>query len=378
MVRGYPSLSSISTSIGVLQCLNYTIAHYSGALLMGYSSVGHFSIPIRLVHGAEDSVIFLNTVLTQAKETEVSFPNKYRVNSEPVSLRLGSLQRVKTSVHRGRNCLRYYIPGKLYKAGVALSFPDINTARSVVVTTYLTGNAAAVVGTTHRPRVYSLTSCLGSYNTSVSKTNRNIIIVRNMDSLYNSIRAVVPSEVITTALVDYTTMANSGVVLGKVVSSRLTTLVPVFGGTKYGVEVSSKGLRVGTPRELGSVGAVEAVPFPNFPASTRTPLLTATYITSKAAIFIRGVFRGECERIPRLIEVNTTIGARNGMTITRNIRVLCNTSIRTPSLHKNTTLIITNLYTRNGARVNNIRCVRENCRYVRSALASVKTSVGGV
>lgn len=299
------------------------------------------------------------------------------MNVEPVSLRVSSLGGLNTRVTRGNGYVYYETLG-LHKTGIFLSFPDINTARGVVLTTIYTDKGAAIVGTTHRPRVYSLTTFLGSYNTGVCNTNRDAVRVRNIRGLCPYARHVVPSEVITTACVYTNTVRTSRLIVGGVHTSRLAPVVPIFNRTKYGVCLSNNGLGLISPGELGTIGGVGAVPCPNFPASYRSVIVTTVTITHNASIFGRDIFSNECGRVDRLGEFNTSVATRNEVTIIGKIGRLCNTGIFSASLHNNTTLILTTLATNNASYVNGICRVSHNCRYVRGSLDGVNTLVGEV
>lgn len=123
------------------------------------------------------------------------------------------------------------------------------------------------------------------------------------------------------------------------------------------------------------MGVVHAVPCPNFPASTRTVIKTVLSMTSNADMVVRGVFRDEFGRMARLVQLNTGVDIRNEVTIVRNSGCLANTGIMTPSLHKNFTLVATNLTTGNGAIVANARRLSEKCRTPRGILGLLKTSI---
>lgn len=239
-VRGYPTLSSMSTTVRVLQRLNYGIVHSNRAIRISSSIVAMDRVPSSLVHRVHSSVIFLNTILTHTNGTRVSSPKNYRVNLEPVSLRLSSVQGLNTRVARRRNELCYSLNGDLRNTSVALSFPDIKTARGVVVTTTTTSKAAIVAGTTQRPRVDSLTSFLGNYNTGVSNTNSDAMMVRNAGELRNAYRAIVPSHVRTSSCLVTTSTANNEVYVGSMVPTRVNTLVPILSRTNYSVAADNE------------------------------------------------------------------------------------------------------------------------------------------
>ncbi len=76
--------------------------------------------------------------------------------------------------------------------------------------------------------------------------------------------------------------------------------------------------------------------------------------------------------------VNTSIRISNGVTIVDNIRKLITTPIGTISLHTNTTVLVTNLMTRNRAIVRRVRQVSHNCRSIIRGLGGLNTSVGHV
>ncbi len=198
-VRRYPRLSSIRTSVTVLHRLNYTMRQRKSAIAISTATPTNASVPSTLVQRVHSSVIFLKTVLTHYKRTALACPNKYRLKPQPVSLRLSTLAQLNTYVRRRGNHVYYATPNKLRNTSVALTFPDIKTARGILLTTYATQNAAILHRKTERPRVNSLYQCLGTYNKSVATSDSNALIVRNIPHLDNTSRQIVPSHVRTIA-----------------------------------------------------------------------------------------------------------------------------------------------------------------------------------
>ncbi len=376
VVRGYPSLSSIRASVGVLGGFNTEMRCGSGAMVISDHSVSGFRVPRDLVHRVQSSIIFLNKVVKHVGGTIVDGPNNYRLNPQPVSLRLSTLGGLNIRVSRRRKFLCYGTRGKVGNYRVRLTFPDINTARGVVLATTESGNVAMVRGTTHRPRVDSLTSFLGDTNTQVCNDNSSAVYVRNIGGLCNASRAVVPSEVITTACVTTTTVAGKGVALSGIVPSRVITVLSAFERDNYSVTIGNGDLALATPGELGEIPAVEDLMCPTFPASTNPIFVTVLSLTGNASIFIRGVFRDHFHCISRLGHLNTGVGARNGITIIRKMGTLSNTKYMYPSLHNNTTLIVYKLTTSNIAQIGGVSRVGHNCSSIIKTLGDLNTSVG--
>ncbi len=182
-LRHYPRLSSIRTSVTVLHRLKYHTIQRNRTIAISTASLASYTVPSALVQRVHSSVIFLKTVVTHYNRTALACPNNYRLKPHPVSLRLSTLQQLNIAVRRRNNRVLYRTSGKLQNTRVALSFPDMKTARGILLTTYATTNAAILRGTTHRPRVRSLYKCLITYKTHVTTSKRNALIVRNIPHL---------------------------------------------------------------------------------------------------------------------------------------------------------------------------------------------------
>ncbi len=373
IVRGYPSLGSAQSTVRVLGYLKVATRFSSGAMVARFSNrVGRY-VSSKLVGRVHSSIIFLNTVLSETGETRVDCPKNYDVNTEPVSLRLGTFQRVNIAIRRRGSEVFYSISG-LGDAQVRLSFPDINTARGVVLLKTISSTRVRLLGKTGRPRVLSLRGFVGSVNNSVDHDNSGVVVGKR-GTLCSARCGVVPSEVTILACLYTIYTYNNENEVGYMEPRRVTLPLGVLRGTNDRVRTTSGRVRVGSPGEPGNFKFVGARPCPNFPASTRTVFVTTTTEKTKGAYFTRGVFRGHFRRTERLVGLNTSVSIYSGATFIAKGEELCNNELATESLHNNTSLIVNTLSTENASVVRGVNFVSENCRGVREDLDSFNTRV---
>lgn len=377
-LHGVPRLTSVRHVNRILATLNIDVHHGKSTLSLSPDSVSSAGTPCSLIDHLQTDFFIVKPLLTQVKMTHIPLPNNYTVNTHPIRLRIQKLRTVNTSIRVSRNAIGTCVPndnGQLGKTGVCLSCPDIKTARALVVTTALTSNRAVVRGTTRRPRMASLTGFYQTVKTGVQNTNAGAVAVINIPDLRAASCNVVPSHVRTKAFLMTTTVAHSRVDLSPVVPRRLATMVTGLRRINNRIIMSNPDQIHCVPNSIVTPISVRAKPFPKFPASVRTRFVTLVTLYSNGDLVARAIFRGHLHRITRLGHVNTSVHLGNGYTVVGNIRHLSNTPILTASLQTSTTLILTNLTTRNAAIVRKLRRLSHNCSGLRNGLHNLKTEV---
>lgn len=230
-ISGVPSVLSIGGLVRLVQRVNIAI---SGGNVSS-CDFGTRGISLtclrdsRFLGGYSDlhnSIVLVNPVITHFKGTLVSGPNKSGVNQHHLSARFLNVRGLNTSFHcsRKHNVCRV-ATSELRNGCVLLSRTSIAKATGVMVTTMLTGKAAAVCGTTYRPCLRRLYQVLGHVNTQVDNVTSGLLAVRNIRRLRNARRAMLPSVVRINDFVNVTTVAGDRVAVGGI-SCRGLNVVP--------------------------------------------------------------------------------------------------------------------------------------------------------
>ncbi len=288
VVRGLPGVSSISGVLRILSVLNTGIELVGGsAIRVSPRGMGSCIISRGVTRNVHTSDCFLNTLLNEVGGTHITPPNNYGFNMEPVSRRVGNFRVLNTGISFRGNVISTET-ARLYNDDVCLSIISINTAVGVVLTTTGTGKLAMVRGTTHRPRVISLTGCLGSVNTGVVNTNADIVGVHNIRGLRNAACDVVPSRVRTNACVTTTITARNSILVAGIAPGRLRSVVTGLHRANTIVARCSRTMEIAVSREPHGYG-MGAVPRPNFPASVRPRVTAILTITRNADVIARNM-----------------------------------------------------------------------------------------
>lgn len=334
------------------------------------------ALPKRATKRVQTSVLFYTPLLTELNHTRADLPNKYHVKTQPVSLRLTKLTGVKTiRLRTKRKQLILATPSNLRKTRVALHFPDMKTARALLLTTTYTENEAVLQKTTQRPRVTSLTTFLGQYNNYVRKTNDSALHVRKQQNLSKYYFSPLPSHVFTSALTYNYTTTNNQIRLANYTPTLCTPILRVLKRVKYEIRPTKSVIQVSHFKQLRKTNQIFAKTCPTLTAST-TPLLTTTVLYTSDRDDVRSiVFRHQFNYTRNFYHLNTRTRATNEiLAVTPNNR-LHNAIIRTPSLQNKTTLILTKLTTQKAAIVARPTRVSQNCTKFARVLTNLKTRV---
>ncbi len=249
-VGGIPSVSSIGGRVELLRSVKIGIAYGKGnSCAFRTSRIGVTFIEDRrfLGHyaGLHNDIVLVNPVVTHFKRTVVTGPKNSGVKHHELSARFLNVRGLKT----GFSCsIRHKMCSvrtrRLYKTGVLLSRTSIANATGVVVTTMLTGKAAAVCGTTYRPCVRRLYHLLGTVKTEVANVTSGLLAVIKISSLRNTMRAVLPSVVRINDFVNVTTVMNSKIHVGGINCSGLNVVPCAFDHLKVRIVHSNSSLFV--------------------------------------------------------------------------------------------------------------------------------------
>lgn len=230
-IGGVPSVLSIGGLVRLVQSVNIAI---TGANISScdFGTTGISLTCLRdsgFLGGYSDlqkSIVLVNPVITHFNGTVVSGPKKSGVKHQHLSARFVKVRGLKTSFACGRRQRVCRVSTRrLGNASVLLSRTSIAKATGVIVTTMLTGNGAAVCGTTYRPCLRRLYGVLGQVKTGVDKVTSGLLAVRKIRRLRNASRAILPSVVRINDFVNVTTVAHDRVAVGGI-SCRGLNVVP--------------------------------------------------------------------------------------------------------------------------------------------------------
>lgn len=288
IVRGLPSVDSITIDLGVLDILNTRVGVVGhGACRVSAARLGNAGIPSSLSHRVHTDCCFLNTLLSHFNGTRITVPNNYGLNPHPVSRRLGIFDTLNTRSDISCNVVDIHT-GRVGNTRVFFSGIDINTAVGNVLSTMVTGNRAVLRGYTGRPRIISLTGFLGVYNTGVHNTNASIVGIHNIRGVRNYACDVVPSRVRTNDCVITTTTANNSILIGGIAPGRLRPVARGLHHTNIRIRRFSSTIHIHHANSVLPLG-VGAVPRPNFPASVRPLVNILLDITGNADAIARDI-----------------------------------------------------------------------------------------
>lgn len=230
-IRGVPSVLSIGGLVRLVQSVkidmsggnvsacDFRTTGVSFTCLRDSTFLGGYS-------DLHNSIVLIKPVITHFNGTVVSGPNKSGVKHHHLSARFVNVRGLKTSFICGRrhNVCRVST-GRLRNDCVLLSRTSMAKATGVMVTTILTGNGAAVCGTTYRPCIRRLYEVLGQVKTGVRNVTSGLLAVRKMSRLRKARRAVLPSVVRINDFVNVTTVAHDRLAVGGI-SCRGLKVVP--------------------------------------------------------------------------------------------------------------------------------------------------------
>lgn len=230
-MAGVPSVLSIGGLVRLLHSVNIGM---SGAKVSS-CAFGTSAISLgclrdsRFLGGYSDlhkSIVLINPLITHFKGTLVSGPNNSGVNHQHLSARFVNVRELKTyfGCSRRQDIFDVYTR-RLRNACVLLSRTSIANATGVIVTSILTGNGAAVCGTTYRPCLRRLYHVLGHVKTGVSNVTSGLLAVRKIRDLRNYARQILPSVVRMNDFVKVTTVAKDRLAVGGM-SRRGLNVVP--------------------------------------------------------------------------------------------------------------------------------------------------------
>lgn len=191
-----------------------------------------------------DMLVF-KPLLNEFNGTAVTGPNNSGVNHHHLSARFLKFGCLNTAFMRSRRHGMCRVrTGGLGKYCVLLSRTSIANATGVVVTTILTGKAAAVCGTTYRPCVRRLYRLLGSVNTRVDNVTDGLLAVINIRGLRNTRRHVLPSVVRINSFVNVTTVYKTNVHVGSISIGSLNVVPSTFHQLNIGIGMRNSSLFV--------------------------------------------------------------------------------------------------------------------------------------
>lgn len=368
-----PHLSDVEASSRILRYLGCKVERSSDSLLIKADDIDRFDIPDELMRSTRSSIVFLGAVLARTGRARLSFPGGCEIGLRPIDLHLKALRKMGAEIKEEHGVIECSTSSGLKGTKVVLSFPSVGATENIMIAACLAKGTTVITNAAREPEIADLADYLNKCGAEIYGAGEGVIEIVGKHRLYGAHHSIIPDRIVAATLMSCAAVTASEITLSGIISSHLSSVIPVFEESGCVIESKNGELKISSPIRLNSMKTVRTMPYPGFPTDAQALLLASACTAVGTTVFVENIFENRYRHTAELVRMGAQIKTEGKVAIVEGVPMLYGASVEATDLRGAAALVVAGLSAESNTEISGVDYLErgyENLEVILSSLGA--------
>jgi len=318
-VTNVPSLNDTTTMLSLLEQMGVNVSIDKGSeISLTAANLSNLIAPYEMVKTMRAAILVLGPMLARVGEAKVSLPGGCAIGLRPVDQHIKGLQAMgaEISIEHG------YIHAKanhLIGAHIIMDIVTVTGTENLMMAATLADGTTILENAAREPEVIDLAKCLISMGAEISGAGGDVITIKGVKSLHESIYQVMPDRIETGTFLIAAAASGGEIHIKNTRPDILGAVLDKLNESGAEIEFGKDWINLKMNQRLKSVN-LRTAPYPAFPTDMQAQFMVLNSVAEGTAIITETIFENrfmhvlELKRMGACIEVEGNTAVIHGVT----------------------------------------------------------------
>ena len=318
-VTNVPSLNDTTTMLSLLEQMGVNVSiDKRSEISLTAANLSNLIAPYEMVKTMRAAILVLGPMLARVGEAKVSLPGGCAIGLRPVDQHIKGLQAMgaEISIEHG------YIHAKanhLIGAHIIMDIVTVTGTENLMMAATLADGTTILENAAREPEVIDLAKCLISMGAEISGAGGDVITIKGVKSLHESIYQVMPDRIETGTFLIAAAASGGEVHIKNTRPDILGVVLDKLNESGAEIEFGKDWINLKVNQRLKSVN-LRTAPYPAFPTDMQAQFMVLNSVAEGTAIITETIFENrfmhvlELKRMGACIEVEGNTAVIHGVT----------------------------------------------------------------
>ena len=318
-VTNVPDLNDTTTMLSLLEQMGVNVSiDKRSEISLTAANLSNLIAPYEMVKTMRAAILVLGPMLARVGEAKVSLPGGCAIGLRPVDQHIKGLQAMgaEISIEHG------YIHAKanhLIGAHIIMDIVTVTGTENLMMAATLADGTTILENAAREPEVIDLAKCLISMGAKISGAGGDVITIKGVKSLHESIYQVMPDRIETGTFLIAAAASGGEIHIKNTRPDILGVVLDKLNESGAEIEFGKDWINLKMNQRLKSVN-LRTAPYPAFPTDMQAQFMVLNSVAEGTAIITETIFENrfmhvlELKRMGACIEVEGNTAVIHGVT----------------------------------------------------------------
>jgi len=318
-VTNVPDLNDTTTMLSLLEQMGVNVSiDKRSEISLTAANLSNLIAPYEMVKTMRAAILVLGPMLARVGEAKVSLPGGCAIGLRPVDQHIKGLQAMgaEISIEHG------YIHAKanhLIGAHIIMDIVTVTGTENLMMAATLADGTTILENAAREPEVIDLAKCLISMGAEISGAGGDVITIKGVKSLHESIYQVMPDRIETGTFLIAAAASGGEIHIKNTRPDILGVVLDKLNESGAEIEFGKDWINLKMNQRLKSVN-LRTAPYPAFPTDMQAQFMVLNSVAEGTAIITETIFENrfmhvlELKRMGACIEVEGNTAVIHGVT----------------------------------------------------------------
>lgn len=335
-----PCLSDVDSAIKILRYLGCSATRSGHNLTVDTRNITCDHIPDSLMREMRSSIIFLGAILSRCSKARVTFPGGCELGARPIDLHLDAFRRMGVTIREHHGDIICYAEKALQGANIALAFPSVGATENIIIAAVRAKGTTVITNAAREPEIEDLCAYLNSCGACIRGAGEGTIVIEGVEELHGTAHTIIPDRIVAATLMSAAAVTGSDIVLRGVVSSHLSSVIPLFEEAGCDISIKEGTMSISAPKRLRAFPMIRTTPYPGFPTDAQAPLMAVATVAQGTTVFVENIFENRYKHAGELTRLGARVKTEGRVAVVEGVRELYSSSLQAYDLRGSASLAV--------------------------------------
>ena len=341
-VTNVPSLNDTTTMLSLLEQMGVNVSiDKRSEISLTAANLSNLIAPYEMVKTMRAAILVLGPMLARVGEAKVSLPGGCAIGLRPVDQHIKGLQAMgaEVSIEHG------YIHAKanhLIGAHIIMDIVTVTGTENLMMAATLADGTTILENAAREPEVIDLAKCLISMGAEISGAGGDVITIKGVKSLHESIYQVMPDRIETGTFLIAAAASGGEIHIKNTRPDILGVVLDKLNESGAEIEFGKDWINLKMNQRLKSVN-LRTAPYPAFPTDMQAQFMVLNSVAGGTAIITETIFENRFMHVLELKRMGARIEVEGNTAVVHGVTNLEGAGVMATDLRASASLVLAGL-----------------------------------
>lgn len=353
VIHNCPDLSDVRETVKILESLGCSVTFADNTATIDATTLTSSRIDEKVMRMMRSSILFLGSLLSRNKQTQIYLPGGCDIGSRPIDLHIKALKSLGAVITEEGSSITCTTNG-LKGAKIILPFSSVGATENIIIAAAVSKGRTTIINPAREPEICDLADFLNHCGAKIYGAGESVIEIEGVEALHSCEHRIIPDRILASTYMSACAITGGEIVINDVMPTALSPVFPVFNEMGCRLYLDENSLRVSAPSRLRRVRMIKTMPYPGFPTDSQSPVAAALTVARGTSVIKENIFENRFRFISELNRFGSDVEINDKLAIINGVKSLHAANVYATDLRGGAALVVAALKADGTSTINNL------------------------